>query len=138
MALVEINLDPSRRDLQWFGALLAATAGVVGAIGYWRCDAPLFAYVAWGLGGLATLVYYAVRPLRRAIYLAWTYTVYPLGWTVSHLTLSVIYYAVLTPVGLLLRLCGRDPLARAYDPRATTYWTEHRPADRAARYFKQF
>jgi hypothetical protein len=138
MALVEINLNPTKRDLQWFGALLAAVAGVVGATLYWRFDAPLLARVAWGLGGLVALVYYAFRPLRRAIFLTWTYAVYPLGWTVSHLALSVMYYAVLTPIGLVMRLFGRDPLTRSFDPQATTYWVERRTAEKAARYFKQF
>ncbi len=138
MALVEINLDPTKRDLLWFGALLAVVAGVAGAIGYWRFDAPRFAYIAWGLGGLVALVYYLVRPLRRAIYLAWTYAAYPIGWTVSHLVLSVIFYVVLTPIGLLMRLFGRDPLTRAFDPQAPTYWVRHRPAEKTARYFRQF
>lgn len=35
---------------------------------------------------------------------------------------AVLYYGILTPAGLLLRAFGRDPLRRARDPAAATYW----------------
>jgi hypothetical protein len=57
---------------------------------------------------------------------------------VSHLLLLVVYYLVLTPIGLLMRLIGYDPLQRRFDRSAQSYWTPHDPAADDARYFKQF
>jgi len=57
---------------------------------------------------------------------------------VSHLVMAIIFYGVLTPIGLAMRLGGRDPLHRKFDRAAGSYWVDRRrPAD-VKRYFKQF
>jgi hypothetical protein len=45
----------------------------------------------------------------------------------SYVFLTVIFFAAVTPIGLLLRLLGKDPLQRRFDARASTYWIERRP-----------
>ena len=50
----------------------------------------------------------------------------------------MIYYLVLTPVGLLLRIRGYDPLNRKFQPRADTYWVERETSVDTDRYFRQF
>jgi hypothetical protein len=66
------------------------------------------------------------------------YAAYPIGWTISHLLLLIVYYVILTPVGLAMRLAGRDPLDRSPDPAAESYWVRRTPPDSPARYFRQF
>ena len=49
------------------------------------------------------------------------FAVFPIGWVVSHLLLGVVYFLVLTPIGLTLRALGRDPLERRFDQSASSY-----------------
>ena len=63
---------------------------------------------------------------------------FPIGWTVSYLLLAAIFFLVLTPIGLVMRLFGRDPMLRALDRSAKTYWVPHNPGADPRRYFKQF
>ncbi len=139
MAVLEINRDPSPKTLLSFGALLALFCGLVGALLYWRFDLPQAARIVWIAGlGLAVL-YYAVPPLRRPIYLGWIYAAFPIGWLLSHLLLAVIYYLVLTPIALVMRLLvGRDALHRRFDSDAGSYWVEYRSSRDPKRYFRQF
>jgi len=138
MALIEINKDPTRRQLLWFGAALVMFFGVVGALARWRFGGPTVGFVLWGVAAVVGLVYYGVRPWRKPIYLGWSYATYPLGWLLSHAVLAITYYLVLTPIGLLMRLFRRDAMGRRCDGQARTYWIE-RQADRGpAGYFKQF
>lgn len=136
--MIEINRHPSPRELRWFGALLALFVATLGALGRWRFDAPGVAAGVWGVGAALVLVYFALPPLRRGIYLAWLYAAYPMGWTISHLLLLLVYYAILTPVGLLLRLVGKDPLDRRLDPDAASHWSRRAQHDEVKRYFRQF
>jgi hypothetical protein len=62
----------------------------------------------------------------------------PIGLVVSFVMLGLFYFLLITPLGLVFRLLGRDPLHRRFDPKAETYWVEHQPADRPERYFQQF
>ena len=62
----------------------------------------------------------------------------PIGWTLSHLVLGAVYYGVFTPIGLVMRLLGHDPLERRFDPTATSYWIERTDRSDPARHFRQF
>jgi hypothetical protein len=138
LGLIEINKDPSARELRWFGVMFGAFFALVGAILWWRFDAHAAARVVWLVAGAVPVVYYAVPPIRRWLYLGWMYAAFPIGWTVSHLILAIVYYVVLTPIGIILRLAGRDPLQRSFDETATTYWIQRPDSPGPGRYFKQF
>ncbi len=103
MALIEINKNPSRRELLWFGALFALFFGLIGGLIWWKLGAPLAASVLWSVAGGITLLYYALSPIRRTLYLGWMFLVFPIGWVVSHALLAFTYYLVVTPIGWLMR-----------------------------------
>jgi len=138
MAVIEINKNPSQRELRWFGIGLLAFSALVGAIIYWRTGSTGVPRAVLGLGALVTLVYYAVPPLRRWVYLGWMYAAFPIGWVVSHVVLAAVYYLVVTPIGVTMRALGRDPLNRPFDRSAPTYWVPHDPGADVKRYFRQF
>ena len=138
MALIELNKTPSRRELLIFGALFALFFGLIGGLVWWKFEAPTVAYVLWSIAALITIMFYAVRPIRKPIYLGWIHLAYPIGWVVSHTAMAVIYYLVFTPIGLIMRLFGRDPMERRLDRSAASYWVEHAPPTEPGRYFRQF
>ena len=138
MAMIEIKSDPSRRELNWFGLLMALFFAIVGAILLWQFDAQATAFVLWIVAAALTILYYVIPPIRRPMYLAWMYAAFPLGWVISHVLMAVIYYLVFTPTGLIMRIVGYDPMHRKFDPDAPTYWVEHKPGGDPERYFRQF
>jgi saxitoxin biosynthesis operon SxtJ-like protein len=138
MAVIDINRNPSRRDLTWFGILLAVFFGLVGAVVLWQAQSLLTASIIWSLGAILGIMYFAVHSLRLPIYIGWISVFYPIGWTVSHLILGFIFFLVLVPIGLLLRLCRYDPMKRSFEPEASSYWVSYIPQNDTARYFRQF
>ncbi len=46
---------------------------------------------------------------------------------VSPVVLGFLFFLVVTPIGLLMRRLGKNPLRVGFDPRARTYWIERRP-----------
>lgn len=137
MAMLEINKNPSARELMWFGVLLIIFAGGVGSWLFYG-GSPLPGKLVWGIGGGLAAVFFALPPARKPIYLGWLYAAYPIGYVVSHVIMGVIYFGVVTPVGVIMRLLGKDPLQRAIDKKATTYWIPHTNHRDPGRYFKQF
>ncbi|TFH22703.1 MAG: hypothetical protein E4H03_07850 [Myxococcales bacterium] len=138
MAILDINWKPSTKELRQFAALCLAIFGGIGAWGAYRHGFEgsarwfLIAGAAIGVPGLI------VPMLVRPIYVAWMVLAFPIGWTVSHLLLGFIFYGVITPVGLLVRLFGYDPMQRKLEPEAATYWAEHRTGGDPSSYFRQF
>ena len=137
--MIHIERNPSERQLRLFGALLFPLfCVIVGAILRFRFGLERAAPPVWGLGA-ASLALALVRPaLVRPIYLGLMLATYPIGWIVSHLILVLVYYLVVTPVGLALRLAGRDPLLKRPDRTRVSYWRERPPVHDVKRYFRQF
>ena len=138
MAVIEINRNPSRRDLLWFGLLLPVFFTVVCGLVWRRTGSLTSATSLWAIGGTVSALFALWPASRRRIYVGWMHAVYPSGWTVSHLLLAVVYFVVITPVGIALRLLRRTPLERSFDRAAATHWVRHNPAGRIERYLRQF
>jgi len=138
MALTGFNRNPSPTDLRTFGRLLVPFVALLGAAVRLRTGSPSAALAVWVIGGGVAAAYLAVRPARRSIYLGWTAVTYPIGWVVSHAVLAVVFYAVITPIGVLLRRLSGDPLTRRFEATRPSYWVEREGAADAGRYFRQF
>jgi hypothetical protein len=96
--------------------------------------ALVLAAVALTIGLLGLMKPSAVRP----IFVLWMKLASPLGWIVSHLLLAIVYYGVFTPLALVFRVMGRNPLKLRRPVDAKSYWTP-KPAPRDVRsYFRQF
>ena len=139
MAIIEINLRPSEKELRWFGLLMWLFLALVGAVIYWRTGSLAIATTLTVVGGGLCCFYYALRPLRRPLYVGWMVAVYPLGWLISHLLFAAIYFLVVTPIGAFLRLFGYDPMGRGDSTEEpSSYWVERRQPSDLSRYFRQF
>jgi hypothetical protein len=138
MAFIEIDLQPSQSQMNWFGVIMFVVFAVFGAIAFLGFDARGVASVLWLIGIVVMIVYYAIPPFRRPLYLCWMYAIWPIGWLLSHSLLALIYYLLITPIGWLLRLSGRDSMRRKASDEASTYWIEHRTGGLPSRYFKQY
>ena len=57
---------------------------------------------------------------------------------VGFVALLLVYYGLVTPIGLVFRLMGRDPLQRRFDRALDSYWIRRRSSLPAKRYFQQF
>ena len=136
MSLLRINKTPSPSQLRVFaGAFLL----VVGALGWAQGHQGRHA-LAYCLAALALTVALAglVFPKGlRPLYLGLTYAAYPFGVVISHGLLGALFYLVLSPIGLLMRLCGRDPLSRRFEPGRASYWTRREGTKTVQSYFHQ-
>lgn len=147
--MIHINFSPERRVLRqfaWFGVVglpFLAAFVVKTASGL-----PWAAPELWG--HLAVLVVAAVAVLAvialelgvdilsRGLFVALSLVAIPIGFVLSHVLIAAIYYLVLTPIALALRLTGRDVLGMKLDREAASYW-HHRAGDRpASSYFKLY
>lgn len=138
MALIVIDKNPSPRNLAWFGVIIAIFFGVIGTITYYSTGHLTVPSWLWSAGFLLAIVYYSVPPWRKAMYIGWMYLSFPIGWVISHLVLLMTYYLVVTPIGLLLRLAGKDLLDEELRPSAETYFIPRTPVTDKRQYFRQF
>ncbi len=138
MAIIEIDRDPSPKVLRWFGVLLGLFFLLIGGVLTWRAGPGTATKVLFILAGVLPALYYLVPPLRRPMYLGWIYLAWPIGIVLSFTLLAVIYYLILTPIGLVMRLVRRDPMQRGFDASADTYWIPRTRQPDPERYFRPY
>lgn len=83
------------------------------------------------LGTASVLLGSAVPLVLRPLYRAWMPVVKVLGFVNLWLICGILYYLVVTPYALLLRLCGWKALDSGFEPGRETYWEEKEPRDAA-------
>jgi hypothetical protein len=66
--------------------------------------------------------------LLRRLNLLWMRLGLLLQMIVTPLVMGVVFFGVLTPMSLILRGLGRDPLRLKWQSDANTYWMERQPA----------
>jgi uncharacterized membrane protein len=139
MALLQINTNPTRRELRQFAGIWFPLAFVVIAWMIHRHTHTTTLPFALILIALVIGIIGVIAPaVMKPIFVGWMYASYPIGFVVSHVVVGVIFFLVITPVGLVMRLLGRDPLQRSFDRSAVTYWEEHNPGLEPGRYLRQF
>jgi hypothetical protein len=136
--LDDLKREPRRKDLLVFGLTLPLMFGIIGYLVRAKLGAERASLVVWGAGGVVSALFALAPPLRKPLYKGWMHAVFPIGWTVSHVLLALLFYVVVTPVGLLRRAVGSDPMTRRFDREAKSYWVEREPAPPLERYFRQY
>lgn len=131
-------IEPSSRDLTKLAALYLIIPGLIGSyLLFWKGAAS----GRWWIGvGVALAITRLIPPLFRLIYRVWISLAVILGYFVSRILLTIIFFLVMLPTGLLMRLFAKDPMDRKLDPDAPTYWIKREePSDTSVkRYEKQF
>lgn len=136
MSLIRINKNPTGRQLLVFGTAWFVALGALGWASYSR-GRPHVAEAAWSLSLCVPIIGIAYPRSLRWIYLGLSYATFPIGFVVSHAVLALLYFLVLTPVGMTMRVFRYDPLARKFDPKARTYWAPRDKQRPPESYFNQ-
>lgn len=116
----------NRTELRNFGLIVG---GIFAAIAVWPAIFRGGDVRVWMVGLAAALIgpaLVAPRVLAPA-HRAWMALGNVLGWINTRIVLGLIFYGLITPMGLVFRLTGRDSMRRAFEPDATTYRVPQKP-----------
>lgn len=116
----------STKELRSFGLLVG---GVFSLIGTWplllQGESPRL--WALGLGGtlmlLGLVAPWFLAPLQRG----WMQLGHILGWINTRILLGVVFYGLITPMGILFRLLGKDVMRQAMTQDSPTYRVLRKP-----------
>lgn len=107
-------------ELRKFALIMAAALGLIALLLLWR-HTPAAPYVG-GLAGLFLALGLAQPRALAPAEWAWMKLARLLGTVMTFVVLTLTFYLVLTPVGVLVRLLGKDLLTMKFDRAAASYW----------------
>jgi Saxitoxin biosynthesis operon protein SxtJ len=108
------------KQLRHFGYLVGGIFGVIGLWPLlWRQEHPRW----WALVLTVALVVPALTAPRvlAPAYRAWMALGEALAWINTRIILGVVFYGVVTPIGLVMRLVGHDPMRRRREHTGESY-----------------
>ena len=132
MSLTENS--PIQSQLRSFGLIVG---GILLFIGVWPIIVKSRDIRWWSLAIGAVFIFLAMRapstlgPIHRA----WMFIGHILGWINTKIILTVGFYAIVMPIGLAMRVLGKDPMRRRYVAEVSTYRILR--TDRSAVHMKQ-
>ena len=110
----------TRKELRQFGLLVGAVFTVIGLWPLVFRGEPLRLW-AVGIGGLLIAFGGILPQLLAPIHKWWMWVGHILGWINTRILLGIVFYALLTPMGLVFRLMGKDTMRQAFAASSTTY-----------------
>ena len=115
----------STKELRKFGLVMAVPLAIIGGILMWK--AKFIAPYLLGLSGLFLICGLRFPKLLSPIEKVWMTFAEILSIIMTRVILTLTFYLVITPVGLLLRLLGKDLLKFKFEPELKTYWVPVEP-----------
>ena len=140
MALIEIDRNPPPKELRKFGMIwFPLFCGVLGTVLWHKTGILPLAIAIYCLAPPAFLLGLIAPRAVKPIFLGLSYLTFPIGWTLSNIMMAVIHFGVMTPIGLMMRLAGKDPLRLRVDRGVKSHWIPRDTDDSdSSKYFRQF
>jgi hypothetical protein len=121
MIIEEIkNIRSGKKELRQFGIIICIACGLLGVLLWWR-GKTYYSYsfiIAAAFLFLGFTLPAALKPFHKA----WMTISILMGWLMTRVILIILFYGILTPIGLIGRLCGKDFLDIKLNKNTPSYW----------------
>lgn len=129
------DLDQSRRALVKFGRTMCGALVVLGAVIFFFGSHPGRGYWVAGAGAVFFLFSRLAPGALKPIHKGWMTLAFALGWIMSRVMLTILFFVAVTPIGVIMRLLGKNPLsARAVND---SYWIRRDAKPREAKDYER-
>lgn len=116
------NIKSTKKELREFGLTIGIILVILGSIALWR-NKDIYPYFL-GIGTtfivLGLTFYKILLPFQKI----WMGLGLVIGFFVNRIILSILYYLVITPIGLVMRLLKKDIIDQKINKNVNSYWHE--------------
>ena len=141
--MLKPNLRPDARVLRQFAIFAVVGLPLLAGLILRLCGAFSWSHPAlWTAAAVGVVqcgLYFArVEAPTRWLFVVLTVAAMPIGFALSHVLMAVVYYLVITPIGLVFRVMGRDVLGRRPARERASFWHDRGEPRKPSSYFKLY
>ena len=114
------NITSKKSDLRKFAITVGLILLIIGGLLFWKEKYSFQPILIIGIILLASGL--AVPTILKPVYWVWMVFATILGWVMTRVILSVVFFLVFTPIGLISRIFGKQFLELNWDTSRNTYW----------------
>lgn len=147
-AIVQINWNPDQKQLRGFGFISAGLFLAIATSVFFRrgfmfmelgqSTAEPTAYALWALGFSCLAAACFAPKTVLPLYIVLSLAAYPIGFILSYAILFFLFYGLIMPYGMAIKMLGKDPLRRNFDKNTESYWVSRKNKNNMERYYRQF
>ena len=132
-----VNWRPDARELRRFAVAMLIGFTILGLLSVWRAWGISTASIIFWSAGAVLAIAALIPGLGRIAYLAVYLPTSIIGYVVSNVILALMFFLVITPLGILLKLMGKDVLQQRKQ-KNSTQWTPIKGVKTEDSYYRQF
>ena len=118
-----------RKQLRQFGLMVGSVLVLIGLWKLYQGKHETARLIFWSVGGLLIITGSIVPTLLTPVYWLWMKLVHLLGWVNTRLLLGIIFFVIITPMAIVMKVFGRDALNRKIEKDADSYWISRPPIE---------
>ena len=114
------NIKSEKSDLRNFGIIVGIILLVISGFLFWKEKESFQIFLAIGITLFLTAI--VIPVVLKPVYWMWMIFGITLGWFMTRLILSLLFYIIFTSIGLTLRFFGKQFLELRWDKSKESYW----------------
>ena len=114
------NIKCEKSDLRKFGITVGIILLIISGFLFWKEKESFQIFLAIGIILFLTAI--ALPSVLKPVYWIWMIFAIILGWFMTRVILSLLFYVVFTSIGLTLRFFGKQFLELRWDNSKESYW----------------
>ena len=114
------NIKSEKSDLQKFGFIIGIILLIISGFLFWKEKESFQIFLTIGITLFLTAI--AIPSVLKPVYWIWMIFAIILGWFMTRLILSLLFYIIFTSIGLTSRLFGKQFLELRWDKSKESYW----------------
>ena len=114
------NIKSEKSDLRKFGIIVGTVLLIIAGFFFWKEKESFQLFLI--IGTVLFLAGIAIPFTLKPIYWVWMTFATILGWIMTRVILSLLFYTIFTPIGLILRFFRKQFLELRWDKSKESYW----------------
>ena len=130
------NIKSEKKDLRNFGITIGLILLVIAGYLFFKEKESFQMFIT--IGFTLLFISFIIPVVFKPVFLIWMSFATILGWFMTHVILSLLYYTIITPIGVISRLFGKQFLELKWDQSKESYWNKRLVEGNNNDYKKQF
>ena len=114
------NIKSEKSDLRKFGITIGVILLIIAGFLFWKEKESFQILLTFGV--TFCILGIAIPFILKPIYWVWMIFATILGWIMTRVILSLLFYIIVTPIGLIPRFFGKQFLELRWDKSKESYW----------------
>ena len=114
------NIKSEKSDLRNFGIIVGIILLIISGFLFWKEKESVQIFLAIGITLFLTAI--TIPFILKPVYWIWMIFATILGWIMTRIILSLLFYMILTPIGLISRLFGKKFLELKWNHSQQSHW----------------